>query len=79
MRAHAWISHKLNAEHNHVRIQSTEITMLSVLETSRIPMVNSDACLVDTSDSEIHAGLLHCIGGCKARRALPCARTEDII
>ena len=52
--------------------------MLSVLETSRIPMVNSDACLVDTSDSEIYAGL-ECIGGCKARRALPCARTEDII
>ena len=78
MRAHAWISHKLNAQQNHVRIQSTEITMLSVLETSRIPMVNSDACLVDTSDSEIYAGL-ECIGGCKARRALPCARTEDII
>ena len=36
MRAHAWISHKLNAQQNHVQIQSTEITMLSVLETDSL-------------------------------------------
>ena len=68
MRAHAWISHKLKDQQNHVRIQSTEITVLSVLETSRIPMVNSDACLVDTSDSEIHAQASNALA--VARRAV---------
>ena len=46
MRAHAWISHKLNDQQNHVQIQSTEITVLSVLETDSLG--KQHACLVGT-------------------------------